>query len=293
MEVKPMIRQEKVREYTEDICPHCNELIGEKALYLIDQDDSVPWEKKRWQHRSCGGEILMPVVESPFAIEQLFSTAKKVTASDKTRIVRYLRFADKLDSKGLFKQANQIAKAFEISDRYTALGIPHPDIDIMCDSYCEGTGWIPVYMHKGDPKYGEEDHAYGEDEKDPVLVKSWEDAEEAEASDDGYHFVKCPDCNGSRKRKINDKVFYEKYLFMTPQEMPGLQYYILHIPIDAIPPNEGQKLTLRGNPVVVQSVRTPEDIAKGRGGPVARSMEANGIGWKVNCLPEGHEWLKG
>ena len=269
MEVRPMIRQKKFREYNEDICPHCNELIGEKALYLIDQDDSVPWEKKRWQHRSCGGEILMPVAESPFPIEQLLSVA-----TDKTRVVSYLRFADKLDSKGLFKQANRIAEVFEISDRYTALGIPHPEPDTVCQGPCEGTGFIPV----------KKDH------QDPILRKLWEEAEALEPTDDDYHFVECPDCGGSGKRKINAEVSYEKYLFHTPEE--GGQYYVLHIPKDATPPREGQKLTLKGNPVVVQSVSTPDDIAKGKGGPVARSLEANGIGWSVNCLPEGHEWLE-
>jgi hypothetical protein len=36
---------------------------------------------------------------------------------------------------------------------------------------------------------------------------------------------------------------------------------------------------------------TPEDIAKGRGGPIAEQMEENGIAYNVNCLPEGHKWL--
>ena len=90
--------------------------------------------------------------------------------------------------------------------------------------------------------------------------------------------------------KILEVQSYEKYLDHVPED--GGQYYVLHIPKDATPPKEGQKLTLRGNPVVVQSDSTPDDIAKGRGGPVARSLEANGIGWSVNCLPEGHEWLK-
>lgn len=280
MEAKPIIREKKIQEYTEDICPHCNKQIGEKALYLIDQDDSIPWEKKRWQHRSCGGEILMPVAKNPFPIEQLnpqfFSTAKRVIATDKSRIVRYLRFADKLDSKGLFKQANRIAEVFEISDRYTALGIPHPEPDTVCHGRCEGTGFVPV----------KKDH------KDPVFRKLWEEAEALEPTDDGYHFVECPECNGSGKRKLNAEISYEKYLEYTPQDMPGLQYYVLRIPVGVTPPSEGQKLTLRGNPVVVQSVSTPEDIAKGKGGPVAKSMITNGIGWDVNCLPEGHEWLK-
>lgn len=34
-----------------------------------------------------------------------------------------------------------------------------------------------------------------------------------------------------------------------------------------------------------------EAQCKGRGGPVARSMITNGIGWDVNCLPKGHELI--
>lgn len=34
MEAKPIIREKKIQEYTEDICPHCNKQVGEKALYL-------------------------------------------------------------------------------------------------------------------------------------------------------------------------------------------------------------------------------------------------------------------
>ena len=124
------------------------------------------------------------------------------------------------------------------------------------------------------------------------VVFTSEEAEALEPTDDGYHFVECPECNGSGKRKLNAEISYEKYLEYTPQDMPGLQYYVLRIPVGVTPPSEGQKLTLRGNPVVIQSVSTPEDIAKGKGGPVAKSMITNGIGWDVNCLPEGHEWLK-
>lgn len=182
MEVKPIIREKKSQECTEDICPHCNQPIGEKALYLIDQDDSIPWEKKRWQHRSCGGEILMPVAENPFSFA---FASKKITASRKSEIARYLRFADKLDREGLFKEANRIAEVFEISDRYTALGIPHPDPDTVCRGHCEGTGFVPV----------KKDHS------NPVFRKLWEEAEALEPTDDGYHFVECPECSGSGKKR--------------------------------------------------------------------------------------------
>ena len=91
---------------------------------------------------------------------------------------------------------------------------------------------------------------------------------------------------------LKESINYEKYLYVTPQNCPGCQYYDLRIPKDIIPPKEGQKLILKGTPVIVQSVSTPDDIRKGRGGPVAASMEKQGIGWAVNCLPVGHEWLK-
>jgi hypothetical protein len=51
-------------------------------------------------------------------------------------------------------------------------------------------------------------------------------------------------------------------------------------------------MVLDGVNVVVSFISTPEEIAKGRGGPVARSMRENGIAYRVNCLPEGHEWLQ-
>jgi 2'-5' RNA ligase len=84
---------------------------------------------------------------------------------------------------------------------------------------------------------------------------------------------------------------YSKYLMFTPGDYGG-QYYVLRIPEGITPPKEGDNLNLNGSAVVVSSVNSPEDIAKGRGGPVARSMRESGIAWDVNCLPKGHERLK-
>jgi hypothetical protein len=70
----------------------------------------------------------------------------------------------------------------EFTDRYQALGIPYPDPETMCKGDCEGTGYVPVAPL----------------EDDPVLRVLWEAAEEAEPSDDGWHFVVCPTCNGTR-----------------------------------------------------------------------------------------------
>ena len=82
---------------------------------------------------------------------------------------------------------------------------------------------------------------------------------------------------------------FTKYLMSTPAD--GGEYYTLRIPEGVNPPKIADKLALNGVSVEVFTVRTPDDIAKGRGGPVARSMRENGIAYDVNCLPEGHEYL--
>ena len=92
------------------------------------------------------------------------------------------------------------------------------------------------------------------------------------------------------KHPGKDATDYSKYVNSTPAG--GGEYYGLMIPKEATPPEIGDKLVLSGINVVAYSISTPAEIYKGRGAPVARSMEGNGIGWSVNCLPEGHEYLK-
>jgi len=87
-----------------------------------------------------------------------------------------------------------------------------------------------------------------------------------------------------------NRIDYDKYLAYTPVASGG-EYFVLHIPVGVIPPKKGDHLIIQNNKVVVQSVATPDDIMRGRGGPVARAMERDGIGYNVNCLPEGHKWL--
>lgn len=88
------------------------------------------------------------------------------------------------------------------TDRYDALGIPHPDPKTMCRGHCEGTGWVPVYKKEGDSRYGEEGHCHciEEGEEDERLTNRWHEAEEKSPTDDGWHFVVCPDCEGSGVR---------------------------------------------------------------------------------------------
>ena len=73
----------------------------------------------------------------------------------------------------------------EFNDRYQALGIPYPDPATMCDGPCQGTGVVPV----------------NKDEQDPTLKALWTEAENEAPADDGWHFVKCPVCHGTRKKK--------------------------------------------------------------------------------------------
>lgn len=81
---------------------------------------------------------------------------------------------------------------FEISDRYSATGTPRPDPETMCLGQCEGMGWVPIHESNTDPRFRE----------------LWLKAEAAEpyaqrsekGARDGYHFVVCPDCNGTRLR---------------------------------------------------------------------------------------------
>jgi len=74
----------------------------------------------------------------------------------------------------------------EFTDRYKALGIPYPDPKTMCQGQCEGTGWVPVER----------------DDPDPVWRTLWEAAHAKPHKEpcDGWHFVKCPDCNGTGKK---------------------------------------------------------------------------------------------
>lgn len=95
---------------------------------------------------------------------------------------------------------------------------------------------------------------------------------------------------GVQARIAAEQQNWQQYLSFTPKD--GGEYYTLSIPVGVEPPVEGEKMVLDGMKVVVSFISTPEEIAKGRGGPVARSMRENGIAYRVNCLPEGHEWLQ-
>lgn len=60
-----------------------------------------------------------------------------------------------------------------------------PDKYTMCRGPCEGMGVFPL---KSD------------DQGEPGLRALWLEADAKEPSDNGWHFVKCPDCSGTGLR---------------------------------------------------------------------------------------------
>jgi len=78
--------------------------------------------------------------------------------------------------------------SIETSDRYAAMGIPHPDPETMCLGLCEGTGWVPINADKPNDDVG-------------PWHDLWLMADESGPADElGYHFVLCPTCNGTGLR---------------------------------------------------------------------------------------------
>lgn len=73
----------------------------------------------------------------------------------------------------------------EFTDRYQALGIPYPNPKTICKGHCEGTGFVPIKKDEDFEKY------------DPRFQERWEEDEAKEPSEDGWHFVVCPDCEGT------------------------------------------------------------------------------------------------
>lgn len=126
---------------------------------------------------------------------------------------------------------------YEIIDRYSALGIPRPDPATICKGQCEGVGYYPQFLDGpwvtssspklenitipvikpedlpavlGSPgKIPEDDTVtIAFDCPDPTdeEIRRWHEAHNVSDAHsggkcDGWHFIKCPDCNGTGKRK--------------------------------------------------------------------------------------------
>lgn len=79
----------------------------------------------------------------------------------------------------------------EISDRYSATGTPYPD-ENSCDE-CEGMGVVPCQVAKL--------NAYAVQASDKrVTVIGQVEEDGTPMPDDGWVFLQCPVCKGSRKK---------------------------------------------------------------------------------------------
>ena len=103
---------------------------------------------------------------------------------------------------------------FTVVDRYSATGTPYPDPATICLGQCEGTGCVPIQSDETDPRFlslWQKEHA--ETHNFVARLKCmaacdfmpwhrriallWEKC-------DGWHFVTCPDCNGTRVRPTDE-----------------------------------------------------------------------------------------
>jgi len=97
------------------------------------------------------------------------------------------------------KESN--VETIEFTDRYSALGIKRPNLLTMCRAHCEATGYVPVFLAEGSARTETPSAILMEDEQDPRLVAAWQEAEQAHPTDDGWHFVTCPDCKGTGRTR--------------------------------------------------------------------------------------------
>lgn len=100
----------------------------------------------------------------------------------------------------------------EVTSRYEALGLPLPNPDTMCSGECEGTGWVPIWFPL--PLHGANGLAERVVTSATVGVSLsstdyekyyalWLEAEQAAPADDGWHFVVCPECQGTGQKGVD------------------------------------------------------------------------------------------
>jgi hypothetical protein len=78
---------------------------------------------------------------------------------------------------------------FIFADRYSATGIEPPVPGECCPGQCEGMGVVLVTKN----------------DRSAVFRALWRKAEIEKPTKDGYHFVVCPRCLGSGKKKYKSK----------------------------------------------------------------------------------------
>ena len=85
----------------------------------------------------------------------------------------------------------------EFTDRY---GGRAPSWLRGCHADCEAMGYVPIFIASGvETKEAFDDGLSHESEPNPAYIKAWQvaHAQPHETLCDGWHFVKCPDCDGT------------------------------------------------------------------------------------------------
>ncbi len=88
--------------------------------------------------------------------------------------------------------------SIQFTDRYGAAG--PPSWLRGCFAGCEAMGVVPVYVADGDTRRGEPGYLYKTESEPLGLLRAlWMCAHAKPHSEpcDGWHFVRCPDCNGT------------------------------------------------------------------------------------------------
>ena len=86
---------------------------------------------------------------------------------------------------------------FEIVDRYSATGIPRPD-ESSCE-WCEGMGVSPLQTSKAN------ECAVKEGSNGRLIIIGQKEKDDTPCEDDGYIFVRCPECFGTRKKNTTNE----------------------------------------------------------------------------------------
>lgn len=106
------------------------------------------------------------------------------------------------------------SERFETTDRYKAMGIPYPDPETMCKGPCEGTGFYPQFL--AGPWLKPSALRLMSEDASEEEIRRWHEVHLVSEHDvsqeppyervcDGWHFIRCPDCEGSGKRNVPER----------------------------------------------------------------------------------------
>lgn len=103
-------------------------------------------------------------------------------------------------------------KDYEFVDRYDLLNIPHPSPETMCKGQCEGMGIYPQFL-AGPWLASNASRLVMDEIPTKEEIKRWHEAhaasrhrgQDADGPCDGWHFITCPDCNGTGKQALQEQ----------------------------------------------------------------------------------------